>query len=303
MNLDFRNRRLVRQFDTKIRSGQIRLVKRVCLCGSDDGELLAKYGAYGEWNRVVICRNCGLIYASPYFDADSLRWFYESDSYRVLYEGDDFLDSARRRLEEDTPPPPMVPMIRRWKEPGASVVEIGCGAGWHLKALRAAGYAVHGYEYSTGLARLGKAHGLDIRAGSPVEADEQYDIVVINHVLEHNPDIAAFLRAVTRLMKPDGILYVGVPNMEKYGPGQFQNAHCYYFTPPTLRHYLAREGLDCLALGPSRGDHMHGVFELARAVEPPPLSGEFARMKSVMASRQWWVVARNTLHHLVSYVP
>jgi len=302
MNFEFDKRASVRGFHAKIRSGELRLEKRRCLCGRDDSKLLARYSAYGERNRVVICRHCGLIYADPYFDAVSLSWFYSSDIYRKIYDGSDFLEIARQRVTSGSGTVlPVLPMIRRWKAPGASVVEIGCGAGWNLVPFLKAGYATCGYEYSAGLVEVGRAHGLDVRVGAA--AAGTYDVVIVNQVLEHNPDFSVFVQSLGKLLASGGILYIGVPNMDMYRAGQFQSAHCHYFTPPTLRHYMALEGFECLALEPSSEFNMHGVFVLGREVEPPSLSGEFARMSDVIAGHHLGVFAKNTLHHLVTYLP
>lgn len=43
-------------------------------------------------------------------------------------------------------------------------------------------------------------------------ADESCDFVIANHVLEHTPDPIGALRNMFRVLKPDGILYLAVPD-------------------------------------------------------------------------------------------
>src|ERR1019366_9596147 len=42
--------------------------------------------------------------------------------------------------------------------------------------------------------------------------DDSFDVIYFNHVLEHIPDDVAALREVGRILKPGGLLILGVPN-------------------------------------------------------------------------------------------
>ncbi len=165
-----------------------------------------------------------------------------------------------------------------------------------------AGYSVQGYEYSKSQVLAGREFELNILEGGVSEAEGQYDVVIVNQVLEHVPEFVSFVTHLKRLMKPDGILYVGVPNIEVYGPGQFQNAHCYYFSRPTLAHYMGLQGLFADTLPAYIGVAFHGLFT-QRAGTIYPLENEYQRMKAVVSQRHWRVVLMNTAHHLSTYIP
>jgi hypothetical protein len=53
---------------------------------------------------------------------------------------------------------------------------------------------------------------------------------------------------------------VGVPNIEKFGMGHLQNAHTYYFSPKTLRYYMAKCGLKMVYHHPELKWHMFVIF-------------------------------------------
>ncbi|MCH7916171.1 MAG: class I SAM-dependent methyltransferase [Deltaproteobacteria bacterium] len=42
--------------------------------------------------------------------------------------------------------------------------------------------------------------------------DGLFDVVCLNHVLEHLPDPQVTMREIKRILKPDGIVYITVPN-------------------------------------------------------------------------------------------
>lgn len=301
MQFFFGKRAFARRLNSMLHSRELRFERRTCLCRRADATRLISYGRYGEEHPVGICRHCGLIYASPYFDAQSLAWFYGSDEYRRLYDGDDLVELAQLRLKEGWGRQ-ILELVSTEKPPGSSVIEIGSAAGWNLVTFQRAGYAVRGYEYTKTLVQVGCEYGLDIREGGAADAEGRYDVVVVNHVLEHVPDIEPFVDHLKRLMKPDGILYIGVPDIEVYGPGQFQSAHCYYFTRRTLSHYMGRMGLFADTLPGVDGVAFHGLFR-QRPGEVVSLADEYGRMCRAIMPRQWWAAVMNSIHHLSTHIP
>jgi SAM-dependent methyltransferase len=81
--------------------------------------------------------------------------------------------------------------------------------------------------------------------------DDEFDLVIMWHVLEHIHTPGAMLREVSRILKPGGTLLVAVPNFDSLeagfsGPGWFHldvPRHLTHFTPRTLRSVLDQAGL------------------------------------------------------------
>ena len=105
-------------------------------------------------------------------------------------------------LEQTLPPRP------------CRLVELGCGTGNVLQALRRFGDAV-GVEHDETLRAVGAAAGLDIRAGTLPDAlpvpDDWADAVLLLDVIEHVDDDVAALRAARRVTRPGGVVMVSVP--------------------------------------------------------------------------------------------
>ncbi len=254
-----------------------------------------------ESHPVGICRDCGFVYAPYHFDSESLVRFYSSDAYRLLYDGPQFLEQAAARLVKGTGAT-ILELVAQEKRPPATVLEIGCGAGWNLVDFRRAGYEVAGFEYCSSMVTLGQRYELNVRYGGVEDADGEYDVVIVNQVLEHVPEFYSFITAIERLMKPEGVLYIAVPNIDICGPGQFQNAHCHYFTPRTLAHYVGLKGL--LANGIYRADKVsiHGVFS-RNPGDTPSLEDEYRTVKASMSWRGTWSAAMNATHHVLTLIP
>jgi len=153
--------------------------------------------------------------------------------------------------------------------PGGRLLEVGCGEGWLLAAAEAAGYDVRGLDFSD--------HGL--RAFHPrllprvsfgdafenlqrlIDDGASFDVVALEHVLEHVLDPEALLGGLQRLIAPGGVAVITVPN--DFSPLQqlarrtgaidrdFWVAppqHLNYFDCASLRRFLGRLGFE-LRLG------------------------------------------------------
>ncbi|MBN4079728.1 methyltransferase domain-containing protein [bacterium AH-315-C08] len=87
-------------------------------------------------------------------------------------------------------------------------------------------------------------------------------IIIINHVIEHFTDLLDSMKSIIKHLKPNGFLYIGVPNIDNYGLGSLQNAHIYYFSPRTFEYYMNHCGLRIIQYGAAQNFHMYGIFEL-----------------------------------------
>jgi SAM-dependent methyltransferase len=132
--------------------------------------------------------------------------------------------------------------------------EVGCGDGNFLAALKRANWEVGGSEISADSAELvRRRHDLAVMVGDPVRdmpPDAPYGVVGAYHVFEHVYWPAAWLRAIRRLLTPDGLLHLQLPNRASLTARLTGRAwmaytfpqHVYFYTPGTLGALLTREG-------------------------------------------------------------
>jgi len=104
---------------------------------------------------------------------------------------------------------------------GLRLIDVGCGAGIVTEAMARQGAAVLGIDAAERNVAIAQKHaqgtGADIeyRQALPEDlADEagSFDVVLSLEVVEHVADPAAFVAALGRLVKPNGILVVGTIN-------------------------------------------------------------------------------------------
>jgi SAM-dependent methyltransferase len=137
----------------------------------------------------------GLVFNSA-FDADLL--VYDQD-----YQNEQALSPVfKKHLEE------VISIVDRHLA-GKTLIEVGCGKGYFLERLRAAGYEATGidpaYEGdSPHVVRAPFAAGLGLSA----------DGIVLRHVLEHMQDPVRFLHAIADANNGKGLIYIEVPCLD-----------------------------------------------------------------------------------------
>jgi SAM-dependent methyltransferase len=101
--------------------------------------------------------------------------------------------------------------------PGERVLDLGCGAGRFLAALRAAGAGPVGVELAEEAVERARANvpGADVRLiepdGSLPLGHGEVDLVWCSEVLEHVPDVGRALLEVRRVLRRGGRLLLTVP--------------------------------------------------------------------------------------------
>ncbi len=134
---------------------------------------------------------------------------------------------------------------------GRRLLEIGVGSGSFLKAARGCGYEVMGCDLSASICeRVCRLHGISMHGESlgTLAGENRFDVVVMNHVLEHVNQPIALLNEVRRLLAPGGLVHIAVPNIACWeaklaGWTSYEPYHLAYFAPHTLERAVKAGGL------------------------------------------------------------
>lgn len=136
---------------------------------------------------------------------------------------------------------------------GATLLDVGCGSGSFLVAAQSLGWSVVGLEPDPAAVAEGRRQGLDIRQGGIEHfgsAAALFDVITLNHVIEHVHDPLAVLRTCHRLLRPGGTLWLETPNIDALGHAWFGKSwrgleaprHLMLFSDNSLRHALGQAG-------------------------------------------------------------
>jgi len=104
---------------------------------------------------------------------------------------------------------------------GLSVLDIGCGGGLVCEPLARLGARVTGIDPGAESIDAAKAHAdagrltIEYEAATAEELaarGESYDAVLLLEVVEHVPDVPAFLKMISPLVKPGGVMILSTLN-------------------------------------------------------------------------------------------
>jgi SAM-dependent methyltransferase len=100
-------------------------------------------------------------------------------------------------------------------------MDIGCGNGCLLHLARREGWHVTGMELSAAAAHaIQDDQGIDVKVANFLEYDnddgDEFDVVVLRHVLEHLPDSVLAMNRIGKLMKDNGLALLEFPNTRSF---------------------------------------------------------------------------------------
>ncbi len=238
----------------KIDNGIYKLEETPCLCGEQDDSIISETDRYGLSLNTVICKRCGLLRTNPRLDSKSLEEFYKKE-YRDLYMGPEYgnmntyLTNMIERGRE------IIDLIKKQLQlelRGLEVLEIGCSVGGILVPFLEASVSVKGFDYDRRYLDYGNKHNslLNLQLGGIENLKDEvkkYDLILINHVLEHLLDPIYAIQLIKKSLKTNGTLYVSVPGFKNpkyyFSPtksflGSLHIAHLYHFTKISLIRLL-----------------------------------------------------------------
>jgi SAM-dependent methyltransferase len=198
--------------------------------------------------RVVACEACRMVYADGIPAQEAFDHYYQACS---RYEDHTRLglpspvDQTRfSRIAEE--------LSTRLPQRDASIAEVGSSTGGLLAELKRLGYQrLLGVDPSPLCGRTARElHGLDVVEGTIFEPipGGPHDVLIAVGVVEHIRDLDRAMANLSAALKPDGLLYVEVPDLEGFhltneAPFQeFSIEHITFFTRGSLENLMGRFG-------------------------------------------------------------
>ncbi len=195
----------------------------------------------------VRCIDCGLTLINPRRSSAEIRARYDA-GYSAGYtrKADKKLRRSRRRVHRLTRE---YGLRGRW-------LDVGCSAGFVVKAAAEAGFDAYGVDIETGGIAFGRTQ-LGLTGLSCGVLEEQcypsahFAAITAYDVIEHVPDLNGFVAELKRLLAPHGVLDLGTPDIGHWRvprkletwPEFKPSEHLYYFDNQTLGRLLARHQL------------------------------------------------------------
>ena len=213
------------------------------ICGQPDFHI--KYES-----DICKCQSCKTLFRNPRpTQVDIARSYNTGITYNAWHQetnSKNWDNLWTRRLQ----------FVRGFKV-GGRHLDIGAGDGTFLRKAKGAGFSVIGTELSELAASFIRQTAIDVRLGQFTEIklpEEEYDLITLWHILEHVPNPGSVMARIRKIIAPDGVLVVAVPNEDHsilrkrlmpwnhratFGPLSFgTEMHLTYFQPCTLKRLL-----------------------------------------------------------------
>ncbi len=233
-------------------------VKNVDRCDACNGALTAGLEA---WH--FVCGACGLEHSTLQPQINEIESIDEAEREKALkpirvHNFGVLLDWLRGRTA-------------RPAQAGAKprLLDVGCAHGWFLEQA-AAHYDVLGLEPDAAIAKRALARHLPVRNGyfpQALQAQEQFDVIVFNDVLEHIPGVTNILKECAARLPADGVVVVNAPDsrgffyrlsrvftrvgrkasFERMWQVGMPSPHLYYFNTKSMHRIAAASGFKVVA--------------------------------------------------------
>lgn len=133
-----------------------------------------------------------------------------------------------------------------------ALLDIGCGNGAFMRAFGARNphWQMVGLELDArNQALIESIPGVTKLHVDPIESlQTRFDLIVMIHALEHIPDPICYLKTLSSLMNPGGLLLVEVPDLETSPFDILIADHCTHFNKNTLRRIVGKAGFEVFRL-------------------------------------------------------
>lgn len=146
-----------------------------------------------------------------------------------------------------------------------TVLDVGSGPGEHARAFRAAGKVVTETDFARDGDYLCQHFGW------------QFDVVWCSHVLEHMPNVRAFLMTLSQDCKPGGVLAITVPPFKH----DIVGGHLSVWNAGLLAYNLVVSGIDCSAMRVKKYDYNISVIVRNNRITLPRLANDSGDLETL----------------------
>jgi SAM-dependent methyltransferase len=190
---------------------------------------------------VCTCGVCGFSFTQDHPGEDMIGSYYESGDYISHSDTSKGLVNKIYKIVRSR-------MLRKKRDivkkmtglETGNLLDIGSGMGYFLAAMKNSGWNVKGIEINE-KARVisSEKFGLEI---FPPEAKgtlekASFDCITLWHVLEHFSNLHNYIAEIHRLLKPEGICIIALPNIDSFDAQHFGHFWAAYDVPRHLWHF------------------------------------------------------------------
>jgi SAM-dependent methyltransferase len=213
------------------------------------------------------CPSCSLVWLSdPPMPAEMHHHY--TDAYDKLISAAGKNSPARWGFRKEA--------LAKYKQAGV-LLDLGCSSGAFFEFMRSESWKLYGIEMSAESARTAEAStGAQVFVGDILDAPyprESFDVITCFDVLEHLYEPREVMARVGKWLKPGGLFYVLIPNVDSaearvfgsYWHGLELPRHLFHYSPASLKFLAESAGLREVSLetrrNPAVGTSLRYVWD------------------------------------------
>jgi SAM-dependent methyltransferase len=228
---------------------------RTCpICNSNDKKLLFNQHFSALENNlldtyeIVVCNKCGFCFSDKIPNQEIFDIYYrEMSKYEISENKQSPSKYDQKRFEQVVDY-----LLRKPVDLNSHIIEIGCSTGLLLSLLKNKGYDnLLGIDPSPSCVEtVKKKYSIPSLIATITDLGsiktESVDLVILVGVLEHIKDLDLALEEIRKVLKPDGQLFILVPDASQYVNGndapfqEFSVEHINYFGPGSLTNLMVK---------------------------------------------------------------
>ncbi|HEV8081538.1 MAG TPA: class I SAM-dependent methyltransferase [Chitinophagaceae bacterium] len=208
------------------------------------------------------CNDCTARFTQNAPDKTDIIKYYKSENY--ISHSDTkkgFINSIYHQVRKTTLNSKKRLIKKCTKLSNGKVLDIGAGTGAFLHTMNNAGWGITGLEPDESAREKGKKlYGLNLQPSVELFnlSPQTFDAITLWHVLEHVHELHEYIVQLKKLLKPNGYLFIAVPNYTSYDAGVYKEfwagydvpRHLYHFSPHSIIQLLLLHGLKIKEIKP-----------------------------------------------------
>jgi 2-polyprenyl-3-methyl-5-hydroxy-6-metoxy-1,4-benzoquinol methylase len=198
------------------------------------------YVATDEMFSIQRCTSCSFLFTNPRPTKEESGRYYKSDNYMSHANNKTGLIYTLYDIVRNYSIKYKIALIKRFHQKG-KLMDLGCGLGDFLNGVNKDGtYSAIGVDISDdAIAHVKSRFGLSVYNESALSSfdESSFDVITQWHVLEHVLLLNERMAQLKRLLKPDGTLFIAVPNSDSWDAKYYNKYWDAYDVPRHLYHF------------------------------------------------------------------
>lgn len=195
------------------------------------------YSVSGEEFELLMDENLQLLKTHPQPNNQELQKYYQSEDYISHTDAKRSWFEKIYHLVKQKAIKDKVSLIEYYNSSKGIVLDIGSGTGDFLAEAKKQNWKAVGIEPSNRAKLIAKQKGVCLVETYEELENHYFDVITMWHVLEHVPDLDFQINKLKSLLKPNGTIFIAVPNYKSFDAHHYANYWAAYDVPRHFWHF------------------------------------------------------------------